>query len=372
MPESLEDTLVNSTAPDATGLPEPTHVAEPTQPAYSLPESIASRMQAAGLDTNGIDSQDKLHDYLLRTYESTRPYAEFGKSALSQQPGNVAGKQSNPEPAADQQDEPPDFDLDGHFNTLWKTPELDPAAQYAVQAGIVQLGEDGLFEAVPGREALALPVLNKLNEARMTEREQMQGLFKGNFYSNTFKAYQPAIEHLVNQRLEAALAERFQQRDHQGFEEKFIEQNRAWLYGPDGQSFSADGQKFVNAVTMLKSGGVNEPQKLAEWALKLAGINTHAGSAGDVASPAAPVPPAPNNGNPRDEQGRFIKGAGTPPVTAEPPKSKQESFLDDARRKAALSQSQGGYTGNEPVVASDGELDSMWTNDWKKHVAGAA
>jgi hypothetical protein len=382
MPANLEDMLDGSAPanpPDVSAPPEPKveQAQQPTAPASgtptdgpqtpSLPANLLSRAQAAGLKLDGIDSLDRFAEYALDQYERSRPYAEYGRSALSQ--GNDP-RNGVPEQGAEDHSDyegAPEFDIDGHFSGLWQAPQLDSAAQYAIQAGIVQLGEDGLYEAVPGREALALPVLNSLNQAHVAQKQQVQKLFEGNFYKNIYDAHQPAIEHLVNQRINQVLQERFQERDHQGFEEKFIEQHKSWLYGPDGRSFTADGQKFVDTVAQLRESGINDPQKLADWAMKLAGINTQ------PQQPTQPTngQPAPGGDKPRDDQGRFIKGAGTPPVAAAP--TKQESFLDEARRKAGMSTTQGGYvTADSAVVANDGELDNLWTAEWKRHTAGAA
>ncbi len=378
MPANLEDMLDGkqpappddvASLPESPQEPQTPAPASPAAPSFSLPAPIASRMQAAGFKTDGLDSHDKAYEYLLSQYEQTKPYAEFGRSALASQPAAAQDNQHAPEGTEDEGQN--EFDLDGHFSSLWSAPELDSSAQYAIQAGIVQLGEDGLYEAVPGREALALPILPGLNQAHVAQREQLQGLFKGNFYQNTFKAYQPAIEHLVTQRLNALLAERFQERDHQGFEEKFIEQHRSWLYGQDGRTLSADGQRFTDAVAQLRQGGVSNPQQLADWAMKLAGINSNAGSGQQEAGRDAAAP-APTDGRERDPStGKFVKQAGMPAPA--PVATKQESFLDEARRKAGMSGSQGGYAsaGGE-VIANDGELENLWTSEWKKHTAGAA
>jgi hypothetical protein len=73
----------------------------------------------------------------------------------------------------------------------------------------------------------------------------------------------------------------------------------------------------------------------------------------------------------RDDQGRFVP-AGTP-APAPPPKTKQESFIEDARRKAGAESSQGSYSsGGEFKVANDGELENLWDEAWKAHSGAAA
>jgi hypothetical protein len=64
--------------------------------------------------------------------------------------------------------------------------------------------------------------------------------------------------------------------------------------------------------------------------------------------------------------------AGTPAPLGPPP-TKQESFIDNARKQAAASSNQGSYTeaGGDYVVANEGELENMFDNAWRKHKAGA-
>lgn len=333
----------------------------------SLPAGLLQRAQAAGLKLDGIDSHDKFAEFVLGQYEQTRPYADIGRQSLATPTTQVRGQQEAAHEDGHQASEEwqEGFDVEGHFNSLWKVPQLDAASQFAIQNGLVQLGENGLYEAVPGYEAMALPLLNNLNQQHVAMKQQMNDLFSGNFYQKSFSAYQPAIEHLIQQHVNSLLQERLQERDQVSFVDQFAEQNKGWLYQPDGQTLTAEGVKFRDKVAELRSQGINDPQVLAKYAMALAGINS-------APQPAAAAPGVPAAEKPRDGQGRFI-AAGTPqPV--EPPKTKQESFIEAARRQAAGSPSvQGGYAeSGEFQVANEGELENIWDQAWRKHKGAAA
>jgi len=116
----------------------------------------------------------------------------------------------------------------------------------------------------------------------------------------------------------------------------------------------------------LRNNGINDPQILANYAIKIAGINTHAGSAAPATTngqPAGQGQPAPNTDKARDPQGRFLP-AGTP---APVPPTKQETFIDRARRHLTNSDSRGGglNSGADYQVANEADLENMFTDAWK-------
>lgn len=363
-------------APETQATPAaPAAPAEPAQPSFA-DSGLYARARSAGLDLDGVNDPNAFAEVLLDRYMAERPYADHGRASLAV--GKRPEEQHNQgDPQRDTQEDNSEFDLDGHFSSLWSVPQVDDQAKFLIQSGIVQLGEDGLFAAKPGYEAMALPVLNNLNQAHVARQEQVKALFEGNFYQNIDKGLWPAVEHRVQKMLEERLGQRFQsytqEQQAQGFEQQFINENKNWLHDANGR-LTADGEKFKETVAELREQGITDPRTLANYALKISGVNTNAGA--QAASPGAPGPTlAPNTGGqekPRDGQGRFLP-AGTPAPLG-PQKTKQESFMDDARRKASASSSQGSYTetGGDAVVANEGELENMFTNDWKRYKEGAA
>lgn len=354
-PEPSQPAASSATPPEQPAL-------TPEQPSFAT-SGLYARAQAAGLPLDGIDNEGAFAEALLDRYMQDLPYAQHGRSTLS-----GAGKGSK-QPADDEEDDdadPEGFDTDAHFGSLWQAPQINDQAKFLIQQGIVQLGDNGLYEAKTGFEAMALPVLNELNQAHVAQREQMQKLFDGNFYQNIYNGLSPALEHRFQKMLDERLATQFQSYDQQvqasSFEKQFTEQHKAWLYQPDGR-LTADGEKFVKTVHELREQGITDPQKLADYAVKLSGVNTNP-------APSQPAPATPANaGKPRDGQGRFLP-AGTPaPVV-----KKQESFIEEMRRKAAPSGNQGSYTevAGEFVPSNEGELDNMFTNAWHAHKSGAA
>lgn len=354
-------------APPPETPPQPQVGETQAQPAVSsLPASLASRAQAAGLPLDGINSTDSFAEAILDRYLQDKAYAEYGRSSLAYSPQPVA-KEAVP---ANEQREENEFDETGHFGNLWKVAELDEASKYAVQQGIVVMGEDGLFQAKPGYESLVLPILNNINQSHIAQKEQVSKLFEGNFYQNIDKGLWPALESRVQRMLEERLNSQFQSYEQKQSENTFVEQyqkeNASWLYGPNGQ-LSPDGVRFQEAIWELREKGITDAPTLAKYAIKIAGINTNAGTQVPAAASPGQTPAPPTDGKARDEHGRFLP-AGTPAPVPPPDKSKQETFLDRVRRQATLSDNRGGglNSGSEYQVANDGDLENMFTDAWRQ------
>lgn len=344
--------------------------AETQQPSFAT-SGLYARAQAAGLPLDGITDEGSFAEALLDRYMQDRAYADLGRSSLTQpnrQSNSKAGKEPSEPGDDDEEDGDGDtFDPDSHFNSLWQAPQINDQAKFLISQGIVQLGDNGLYEAKPGFEAMALPVLNDLNHAHVAQREQMQKLFEGNFYQNVYKGLSPALEHRFQQMLDERLQQQFQSYDQQtqavSFEKQFTEQHKGWLYQPDGR-LTADGEKFRQTVQQLRDKGITDPETLADYALKISGVNTQ-----PAANPTPGSPP--DAGRQRDEHGKFVKATDGQPAV---PKPKQESFIDDLRRKANASSNQGSYTdaAGEFVPDNEGDLDNMFSEAWRKHKTGAA
>lgn len=375
MPDELSLNLEEQTAevdtpstPEAS-LPQPQQEQTPETP--SLPSSLLARAQQAGLDGfDGIDSTDKFAEYLLDRYMQVQPYADYGRSALTQQPSQArqnGNEPKQPEQAAD--GEQGGFDPDKYFSEAWSVPTLSPGAQMALKGGAFDTDDRGFIVAAKGYEQFAMPYLKEINDYQQAKAQQNEA-FAANPVKFMAEKLLPYFEHKFSDRWTNTVQERFQEYEHQNFETKFIEDNKAWLYTTDGKAFSPEGLKFRDAVAELREQGITDPQRLANYALKIAGINpeSYAGVGAQEARQDANPPSAPNKATPPKDPatGKFVK--------VEQPKSKQESFLDEMRRKAKSGTSQGSHNGNgaEPVVSNDGELDSMFTKAFQEHMAGAA
>lgn len=338
---------------------------EPSQPSFAS-SGLYARAQAAGLPLDGISDESSFAEAMLDRYMQDLPYTQHGRASFTQ-PKRVDGEKPGPHGDVEDDVEGQEFDPDSHFGSLWQAPQINEQAKFFINHGIVELGENGLYQAKAGYEAVALPVLSELNQAHVAQREQMQKLFEGNFYQNVDKGLWPALEHRFQKMLDERLQSQFQSYDQQtqatSFEKQFTEQHKAWLYQPDGR-LTADGEKFRQTVQELRDQGITDHQKLAAYALKLSGVNT-------APIQTVPAPPA-DAGRQRDGQGKFVKGTEAPPAATA--RTKQESFIDEMRRKANASSSQGSYTdaAGEFVPSNEGDLENMFTNAYRKHKTGAA
>lgn len=359
---NLEDTLIPPTTA-ATEEAAPPTVDPPVQQETqqeSLPSSLLMRAQQAGLPLDGIDNHEKLSSYLLDRYMQDRAYADYGRSAIS------AGPQNPQSAAAPQQSqEPADvFDEDSYFSSAWTVPTLSPGAQFALDNGVFRVNEQGMIAPAEGLEQMALPYLKEVNDYQQAKAQQNQA-FAANPVKFIYEKLMPALEHRFDGRYREQVQERFQQYEHQNFEQKFIAENGNWLYTPDKQAWTPEGLRFRDAVAELRQQGITDPQRLADWAMKIAQVKPTPPGGTEAATPPA------GEGRVRNEQGQFVKAAGMPPT---PPPTKQESFIEGARRKAAVIASQGSseMAAADSVVANQGELDNIWDTAWRKHKQGAA
>lgn len=363
----LEDQLVpqvpeEQSQPAEAAPPQPQAGGPASAPA--LPPSLLQRAQQAGLPLDGINDTEGLAQAILDQYIQSRPYADYGRSSLANSPAVNPNQRPADQDAAE--DEQESFDVDGHFQGLWKVPEVSQEAKFLIQNGAIVQDEEGRFVAKQGYESLALPHLSAVNAANMARQEQLRSFFDNNPYKTTYDGLKPAFERMVDARVQQILEQRFSERDQGSYVEQFVNENRGWLMNPDGQTISPQGQKFQEAVQELRDSGITDPKQLAKYAMKLAGIDTHAGSGQQDAGKDAAAIPAPNTGLQRDGQGRFLP-AGTPAPAAPPPKP-QETFLDKARKASTQAASQADFGENNPdyVPGNDGELENMFSNAGRK------
>lgn len=386
MPEelslNLEDQFTNSPTPAEAGeTPEPQQQqaqpapssdgpqlgggSSPTPPA-SLPESWTARAQQMGLPLEGIDTPEKFTDYLLDQFAQSRPYADYGRSALTNQGAQVSQPQTDK--AAHDEGVAEQFDEHKYFSEAWTVPELSPGAQMALKGGAFETDDRGFIVAAKGYEQFAMPYLKEINDYQQAKQVQNES-FAANPVKFMAEKLLPYFEHKFSDKWQSAAQEQLQNYQQQNYEQKFIEDNKAWLYTADGKAFTPEGQKFRDTIQQLRAKGINDPETLADWGMKLAGINPSAAAAPAAPQAVAPAgtPAAPDGDTrARDEHGRFLP-AGTPA----PKPTKQESFLDQARRKAANGSNQGSFADTSGVVvANDGELDNMFTTAWREY-AGA-
>ena len=374
MPDDLSLNLEDKQTPevDTPSTPEaslpPSQQEQAAEATPALPPSLLARAQQAGLEgLDGIDSSDKFAEYLLDRYMQVQPYADYGRSALAEGRVNGGGHQaSQPDNRGEPAESVEEFDENKFFSDAWQVPQLSPAASFLLEKGAFELNDLGMITPAKGYESLAMPHLQEVQAYQQSKAAQNEA-FAANPVKFMAEKLLPYFEHKFSGRWQDTVQERFQEYEHQNFESKFIEDNKAWLYTTDGKAFSADGMKFRDAVAELRGQGITDPQRLANYAMKLAGIDTNKAGAGaqEARQEADPTPAQNKSTPPKDPKtGQFVKAE----------KSKQESFLDEMRRKAKAGTSQGSHEGSGavPVVANDGELDGMFQKAFQEHMAGAA
>jgi len=361
-------TQATPATPGATSGAGATPAAPVSTPDFTQSEYY-SQAKSLGIPLDGITDEKALLKAAIAAYQVERPYAQHARASLSQ-PQVKPDREVDDHVANTKGDQVPGedvFDPDKHFGSLWSAPKLDDAAKHLIEYGIVQLGEDGLYQAKPGYEAMALPVLNSLNQAHVAQKQQLAKFFEGNPYEAIYKAILPAIRHEMSRDFQELSTESLQTYEQQAYADKWESDNSKWLFTNDAagnRMLTPDGQKFADQVAVLKAKGISDPQTLSEWGLKLAGINTNAGAAaGTVTQPVAGIP-APNTERPRGPDGKFLPAtAATVPV--EKPTT-QQSFLEKAKERASASPNGGGYSPSTPVVANQGDLETMFTTAWRQ------
>ena len=329
-----------------------------TPPPAPVANPLFEEAKAAGLELGeDIADSDGLARFLLSQYTQQRPYAEFGRSALTS--GNREQPTSHnqeAQPQAKEQEAEREFDEHKFFSEAWNVPELSPGAQWALKVGAVTTGDNGLIVAAegPGGQA-ALPYLQELNNYQQA-RAQLNEKFAENPVRFLAEKLLPYFENKFSSKFQELSQGSVREFEQQNFVEKFRSENASWLYNAAGTQFTEHGQRFADLVTELQSQGLADLATATQYALRIMPPPTKEG--GDPnGQQATPAPAAPNNGRPRDEHGRYLP-AGTP---APAPKS----FIDKAKQRAMTGHSQLGTEAT--VVANEGDLDSMWDNAWRAH-----
>lgn len=354
-------------SPPASGSEGSAPPSEPTTP--SLSQDWITKAQAAGLPLDGIKSESDLLGAVLSAYQADRPYAQHGRQALVNPPKGYEQPAGND--PQEESEEDTGFDAEKHFGGLWNVPQLDQAANFAIQNGIVRLGENGLYEPSPGFETMALPLLNNLNQTHLSQKQQLQKFFEGNPFRSIYDAILPAIRHELSQDFQKLSRDSLSGYEREAFADNWRKENTDWLFGKDGQ-LSEHGRKYQEAEQYFLSKGITDLKDLAELSIMKAGINPVAireAAKAAAAPPAAPAAPATPNTPPAGERPRGPDGKFLP---AEKPPTKQESFVEKAKRLAGASNNSSGYTEGVPqhaVVASQGDLDNMFTSAFSQAAA---
>lgn len=326
-------------------------VAPPAAPsAPSISAELLERATKHGLDFSSAQSDKDFAAALFDAYEANLPFAQHGRQALATPPVQPVEEPQEPEEAA--------FDLDKHFSEAWKLPELSAGAQWALSHGAFTENEQGAIVAKPGLEQAALPYIREIQE-HVRAKERLTEDFQKNPVRFMYDKLIPALRHELRTDFEQIDRETRTASEAEAFEKQFIEQNKDWLF-QNGQ-LSAAGQKFQQEVQRWRAKGVSDYEALASLAMQTSRPSAPPAPA-NPQTPAAQVaaPQRTDRGDGRASDGTFV--------------SKQESFLESAKRQSAASAG-GGRSTQSPedfVPANRGELESIWTQAFRKQSAGVA
>lgn len=322
--------------------------------------------RSAGLEFGeDITDSDGLARFLLQQYSQVKPYAEFGRSTLAQQAPNPLDRRDQPVAGEETDNEAePAFDEHKFFSEAWSVPSLSQGAQWALKHGVFVEGKGGLLEAAPGLEQAALPYVKEVNDYQQA-RAALHESFSENPLKFVLEKGLPYLRHHLSQEFQQLSQQSVQTFEQQSFVDKFKAENAAWMYNAQGTNFSPHGQKFNDLVMKYEPKlGLQEATQLA---LQLMPPPTKEG--GDPKDQQArTATAAPSKERERDEKGQFVKPAGKPAPA--PPVAKPASFVDKAKQRAMASHAAIGAAPENTVVASEGDLDNLWTAGWAAH-AGA-
>ena len=364
-----------TTTPPAVTPPSGTLTSEEGQ------SEIARAAAEAGFDTAGM-SDVQIVQAITKQHQQLKPYAEWGQQLVpyadqiqeyfnQQQAQRGAGDAAVTQPGhegARGGEQKEEWTPDGYFGEKWQEPKWDDQYDLAEKMGVVQRNSDtGLYEAVPGREAMAMPILNGMNHALMARQQQWQQITSSNPYRHFYDVLLEPMRRAWQQDMEQAVEQRLSQREVKSYVDDFERQNQ-WLYTKDqaGQlTMTPRGQAFYQAINTLREAGVNDPRTLLNLAVKM--VPEGNGQAGTSSTVAAETSPA-------SQVAAQQVAAAAAQTPQEASAQKQASFLDTAMEKARHSPSAGGYTqespGTDPVNVSEIELQNMFVSDFRK--TGAA
>ena len=358
-PEQPPQTPPEIAAPEIPVEPAPPEpVASPEPPEPVALSDIAQAAQEAGIDVEGLSDTD-IFSAMASRYEQIKPYADYGQQVAPyhDQFQKYVADQQQPQPEPEPGEE---WTPETYFKQKWNEPAWNQEWDYAEQHGVVQRNpESGFYEPVQGRETMAMPIVDKMNQALMARQQQWQQITQGNPYQMFYEALLEPMQKAWQSDLNQAVEERLSSRDTESLVNDFEKQNAGWLYQKNdtGQQLMTEkGQAFYQTINELRDAGVNDPQTLLKLATRMHGPNSE--------QEGATPPPNTQTPTPAPEQPQASPEA----VSA----TKQQSFLENALDRARHSPSAGGYTeasSDDPVNVNERELNNMFVNEAQKAAA---
>lgn len=344
--------------------------APPTQaPVPSQPSPFANAAREAGFQVDGMTDEQiaqVMRDHIVRT----RPYANYGqqmapyadqiRSYFEQQGDQGRAQQA----AQERQPAEEEWTEDRYFGEKWAAPKWDETYTFAIQNGIVQRNaETGLYEAVPGYESMAIPLLSGLNQVAGWTAQQWQGITRGNPYRQFYDVLREPLQRAWKSDIEQIVAEQLSRQATESRVNTFEAENAAWLYAVDpatGQRvLTQRGQDFYDEIDTLREAGVTDPNRLISLAMR---------RMGSPAAQATMQQPTPN----MQAAAPAVQQAPPVPPPAIDPKvasaTQQATFLQNALQRASHSPQAGGasaHAPDDPVSVNENDLNNMFVSSFR-------
>lgn len=354
--EAAEETTLTGTEftdamqPPAVAPPEaapaPEAVDTPVAPAQEAVETPTDPEQAEGPNTASmlrnaarkmgieIQDEDSVEELALIALQNLHAVRQAQKQYQPPAPEAVAPVQADPNK----------WDPDSYFDQKWGV-QWSPDFDQAISSGIVVTDpETNTYVAKPGYEAVAAPILPRLNDAYRQVSQKWAGLTKGNLFKEVYNVTKDPILREVERLVDERLSRVQQQTVTQSVVEKFEQDNSSWMYSQDPVTKellpTPEGSRMIRAVQALYAQGETDPRRAIQDALEITGLSERT----KPKQAAAPVQ-AP---------------------TAVSSQSPQQSFLERAREANAYSPSASG-PGSDPgnQVVSEDDLNRLFVRSFQ-------
>lgn len=321
---------VPESSPEPVAQPTPTPVPEPT-PSFSF----LNYAKEQGIDLGEIGDDKTAAEAFLTNWRQMQGW-------IAQQ--QVQQPSPEPEPQKPAEEE---WSLDGHFAKAWGVPNRDPQWDDIIASGIIVKDPDtGQYVPRPGLNSwmsVNPKVLQDINAY-----EQSYGRSAREFLADPLRKTYEALVEVFDRRYAKpeTVTQTLEDRTVEQVASQFEQQHGAWLK-------TADGERFLKLVSAFRA-TMPPMQAMQEALLYVSPPQTAQPTPAESESAATPAAmPAPA---PTPEQ-----------ISAQ----KQESFLQDAKRRASHSSS-GGVPPSAPEdtgTMSGEDVRTLFTRTARKQVA---
>ena len=363
-PESVPDPEVVEPAdppaddiPDTDVEPDPeAPAADPDpQPSDTLNE-LLNKATELGISTAGMTSEQELAEAILEQIRVMQPEVRYAQSVRAQLAQRAQQQPVEQQPPSDA------WDTNKYFEEKWGGPVWKPEYTAAAERGLVTRNEDGNWTPTPGNEIAAGALAGEMNAATLHRQQFWENLGNGNFYQSTWGVLEKPIEQKIEEMVQQMLESREYSNRQASAVERFEQENAHWLFQRDpstGEMVPSElGSQLIGRVRRLQQRGIGSAEEALEEAL--IGFPVPENPQNPAPNPPNPVANANPSANNQPNEPPENSGGGVQ-------KTKQETFLDRARRVQSHSASTRGADSEEaPQVQTEGDLNTFFERAYRK------